>query len=254
MSRNFEELAFVPTPLGDLSLRRQRLMMLGGREIFEIKLNQDYLMSSLFTTVEVALAERSLALLTAPHPDVVIGGLGLGYTTAAVLDKARVRSVIVVDALDPVIDWHRRGLVPLGPRITTDPRCRLVCGDFFALTAPTTDGYDPDEPGRRFDAILLDIDHSPRHLLHPRHAAFYGVEGLQYLSGRLRQDGVFGMWSDAPIDEAFLADLRAVFTDVRAELVSFSNPFLGEDSHSVVYLGRRRPDEGRNRQASPSRR
>lgn len=239
MSRNFEELDFVRTPLGDLSLRRQRLMMFGGREIFEVKLGEDYLMSSLFHDVEVALAHLGLAPLAGTTPDVVVGGLGLGYTAAAALDHPEVRSLTVVEALAPVIDWHQRGLVPLGPRLTGDSRCRFVRGDFFALAQANGKGFDPDRPGRRFDAVLLDIDHSPRHLLSAAHAAFYEAEGLRHLAARLNPGGVFALWSDDPPEDRFLQDLQSAFATVRAEVVSFPNPFLDRDSASTVYVARK---------------
>lgn len=241
MSANFEELDYQETPLGPVSLRRQRLKMFGGREIFEVKLGDEYLMSSLFTAVEEALARLGLAATAAPQPDVVVGGLGLGYTAATVLDHAHVKTLHVVDYLQPVIDWHRRGLVPLGPRLTGDPRCHLVAGDFFALSAAAGNGYDPALPHRRWHAVLLDIDHSPAHLLHPRHGAFYSAAGLRNFSRLLHPGGVFGLWSDDPPETGFLENLHAVFTEVRAEVVSFPNPFLGRDSASTVYtcvLGR----------------
>ena len=72
----------------------------------------------------------------------------------------------------------RAGLLPLGKQLTGDPRCRLVHGDFFAMSH-SAEGFDPRAPGRRFDAVLVDIDHSPRNLLHPRHAALYEPEGLR---------------------------------------------------------------------------
>ena len=64
----------------------------------------------------------------------VVGGLGLGYTARAALENAAVRSLIVVDALAEVIEWHEQGLLPLGKELTGDPRCRLVHGDFFAMS------------------------------------------------------------------------------------------------------------------------
>ena len=239
MAANFEELDYQETPLGPVSLRRQRLKMFGGREIHEVKLGDDYLMSSLFTAVEEALATLGVAALRAPAPDIVVGGLGLGFTAWKVLEHPHVASLLVVDYLAPVIDWHRRGLVPLGPKLTADPRCQFVQGDFFARTAPDSTGYDPAQAGRRFDAVLLDIDHSPAHLLHPRHADFYSVAGLQGLAARLHPGGIFGLWSDDPPEESFLARLREVFTEVRTEIVHFPNPFLGRDSASTVYLCRR---------------
>jgi spermidine synthase len=239
MSRNFEELDYQETPLGPVSLRRQRLAMFGGREIHEVKLGDDYLMSSLFTAVEEALARRGLAALTGERLDVVVGGLGLGYTAATALEDPRVASLLVVEYLAPVMDWHRRGLVPLGPRLTGDPRCRFVAGDFFRL-AQEEPGFDPQAPDRRFNAVLLDIDHSPSHLLHARHAAFYARPGLEALRDRLHPGGIFGLWSDDPPEAGFMSNLRAVFADVTSEVVTFPNPFLGRDSASTVYLARRR--------------
>jgi spermidine synthase len=239
MSRIFEELAFAPTPIGDISLRRQRLMMLGGREVYEIKLGDGYLMSSLFTVAEVELAKRGLAAVANPTPSVVVGGLGLGYTAGAALDHPQVRELIVVDYLAPVIEWHRQGLVPLGAKITADPRTRIVCGDFFAMAGEGGAGFDPDQPGRLFDAILLDIDNAPRHLLHSEHARFYNEDGLRALRRHLVPGGIFAMWSDSPTDEAFLDDLQRVFAEARADVVPFENPFLDEPTASIVYVARR---------------
>src|SRR6478752_8175591 len=114
MSRDFEELDFRQTPLGDLTLRRRRVAALDGIEVFEVKLGDAFLMSSLFHEVEVALADLGLAATQGSELDVVVGGLGLGYTALAALKHSKVRSLLVVDALDAVIEWHAKGLVPLG--------------------------------------------------------------------------------------------------------------------------------------------
>jgi spermidine synthase len=238
MSRDFEELDFRPTPLGELTLRRRRVLSLGGVEVFEVKLGDAFLMSSLFHEVEVALADLGLGALDAGAWDVVVGGLGLGYTAVAALDHASVQSLLVVDALDAVIDWHRRGLVPLGAKLTGDPRCRLVHGDFFAL-AGSEAGFDPSQIARRFHAVLLDIDHSPRNLLHPRHAAFYEPDGLRALAANLHPGGVFALWSDDPPDDTFLGALNAVFTTAQAHIVKFANPLLDRESASTVYVARK---------------
>src|ERR1700694_2051203 len=169
MSVYFEELDFRPTPMGVLSRRRRRQLS-SGIDIYEIKLGDEFLMSSAFTAAEVALARLGLAALERTDLDVVVGGLGLGYTAQAVLENSGVRSLIVVDALAEVIEWHEQGLLPLGKQLTADPRCRFVNGGFFAMSHSAS-GFDSDMPGHRFDAVLVDIDHSPRTLLHPRHAA-----------------------------------------------------------------------------------
>jgi spermidine synthase len=236
MSRDFEELDYRETPLGPLLLRRRRVRSLDDLDVFEVKLGDDFLMSSLFTTVEIALANLGLAKLGTGPLEVVVGGLGLGYTAAAALDHANVRSLLVVDALAPVIEWHQRGLVPLGRRLTADPRCRFVRADFFALASAPDAGFDPAQSGRRFDAVLLDIDHSPKNLLHPRHAAFYEPAGLRSLAAHLQPGGIFALWSDDTPDAAFLESLTGIFATANSHVVTFPNPLLDTDSASTVYV------------------
>jgi spermidine synthase len=202
-----------------------------------VKLGDAFLMSSMFHEVEVALSKLGLAALDETiEPDVVVGGLGLGYTALAALEHQSVKSLIVVDALDAVIEWHEKGMVPLGPQLTGDPRCRLVHADFFQLAADPAHGFDPQQPGRKFHAVLLDIDHSPDNLLDPQNAAFYRPEGLRKLAEQLHPRGVFALWSDAQPDEAFLSDLRGVFAKVDCHVVEFANPLQGNTSASTVYV------------------
>ncbi|MEE1930106.1 spermidine synthase [Streptomyces sp. TRM 70351] len=236
MSARFEEIDWRPTPMGEISLRRRREPV-SGADVYEVKLGDEFLMSSLFTAGEVALARLGLAeLADAPHLDVVVGGLGLGYTAATVLEDRRVRSLLVVEALGEVIGWHRRGLVPLGAGLASDPRCRLVEGSFFTLAG--ADGFDPGAPGRRFDAILLDIDHAPGHVLHPGHAPFYEPAGLRALTAFLRPGGVFALWSNDPPDERFGRDLAEVFPETAAHVVAFDNPLQGGTATNTVYTAR----------------
>ncbi len=236
MEKSFEELDFEVTRLGELILRRRKVPMLDHAIVYEIILNGEFLMSSLFHVVEEALADLGLAACPAGPLDVVVGGLGLGYTAAAALRNPSVRSLFVVDFLDPVIRWHRSGLVPLGQGISSDARTRFIADDFFALAASPLPGFDATEAGRKFHAILLDIDHTPQHWLNERHASFYTVEGLQQLRQHLLPGGVFALWSDAPPDQAFCSRLERVFVDVRAQTVSFPNPIRGGESSGTVYV------------------
>lgn len=240
MSALFEELDYCPTPIGGLSLRRRRDLKLDV-DVFEIKLGEESLMSSLFTESEIALARLGLADLRGENLDVVVGGLGLGYTAKAALENANVRSLIVVDALAPVIEWHETGLLPLGRTLADDPRCRFLHGDFFALTA-SREGFDPSAPGRRFDAILVDIDHSPEALLDARSEPFYQPEGLRRLATHLRPGGVFGLWSNDRPDDEFTARLGGVFAQARAEPVTFHNPLQDRPFTQTVYLARTQSD------------
>lgn len=234
MSPRFQELDWGPTPIGDISLRRRRDPA-SGEDVHEVKLGDEFLMSSLFTAGEIALARLGLAKVPGNPLDVAVGGLGLGYTAQAALDDPRVGSLVVIEALGKVIEWHERHLVPLGARLAADDRCRLVQGDFFSLAADQQ-GLDPATPGRRFHAVLLDIDHSPRHVLHPRHAALYGPEGLRRLTDHLHPGGVFALWSNDPPDTAFAALLADVFADAEAHVVEFANPLQGRTATNTVYL------------------
>lgn len=235
MSRRFEELAYAETPMGELTLRR-RVEPTLGVEVHEVRLGEEYLMSSLFTEGEEELARLGLAALDAPGPlDVVVGGLGLGYTARAALADERVGAMLVVDALPDVIDWHVRGLLPGSAELTGDARVRLVEGDFFAMS--NGDGYDPGTPGRRFDAVLLDVDHTPDHRLHPSHGGFYTAEGLARMARFLRPGGVFALWSDDAPDPAFTAVMEQALDDVRGHVVDFPNPLTGGRSVNGVYVG-----------------
>lgn len=230
MSRTFEELDFSNTPLGVVSLRRRRDATV-GRDVYEVKLDDEFLMSSLFTVVERELAHLGLAAHGGSAVDVLVGGLGLGYTAQAALADSRVRSVAVVEAVEAVIDWHRRDLLPDTAGMAADPRCTLVRDDLFSLVA--------EERGqRRYDVLLLDIDHSPRHVLHPDHARFYTPKGVGRVRSLLQGDGVFAMWSDDPPDADFHGVLDHVFADVRSHVVDFDNPLTGGESASTVYVAR----------------
>lgn len=236
MEKAFEMLDYQKTPLGNLMLRRRKIPLLGDTVVHEVLLNDEFLMSSLFHAAEEALADLGLAAAVSDPLDVVVGGLGLGYTAAAALKCPRLASLHVVDFLEPVIRWHQLGLVPLGKTLCADPRCHLVLGDFFHLAGKPEEGFDPALPGRRFHAIFLDIDHTPGHWLHPRHASFYSEAGLGRMKEQLLPGGVFAMWSDGMPDEPFLGVLQKVFTRARAEVVAFPNPLRGEDSASTVYV------------------
>lgn len=232
--RLFEELDYQSTPLGPLILRR-RWVARAGAHAFEIKLGDAFLMSSLFTASEIALAEKGLAAVGRQGLSVVVGGLGLGCTARAALDSVAVDEMIVVEFLPGVIGWHREGLLPLGTRLVDDPRCRIVEGDFFSL-ALSGDGFDASQPGRRFDAILLDIDHTPDERLGAQSDAFYTPDGLAQVARHLVPGGVFGVWSDAGADSGFVGLLEAVFGTAHAVPVTFHNPLRDCTETQTVYL------------------
>lgn len=232
MVRRFEELDWQETPLGEISLRR-RYDLTAQADVYEVRLGEEYLMSSLFTTAERALATLALEGLEGERLRVLVGGLGLGYTAHAALADHRVTDLTVVEAAEPVLGWHRRELLPETSGLAGDPRCRLVHDDFFRLVR--------DEPRTRYDAILLDIDHSPRHVLHPSHAAFYDLPELASLARHLTDNGIFALWSDDPPDADFQTVLGRVFAQTSAHVVTFANPITGGESSNTIYLARGTP-------------
>lgn len=237
---NYEELDRRHTPLGELMLRRRRLLQLDGLEVYEVKLGEHFLMSSLFHEAETRLATIGLGLLEGERLDVVVGGLGLGYTAVSALEDRRVVSLTVVEFLEGVIAWHRGGLVPQGKRLTEDPRCRLVHADFFALSRDVGTSFDPERPESRHDAVLLDIDHTPTDVLHQSNRRFYTEAGLAELAQHLRPGGVFALWSNSEPEEDFTRRLEEVFADARCHVVGFDNPLTGEPSENCVYTARRK--------------
>ncbi len=241
MSAFFEEIDYQPTPIGPISLRRRHDFRL-KTDILEIMLGDEHLMSDLFTTSEIALATLGLAYHREQDDngsklDVLVGGLGLGYTAEAVLCDNSVGSLCVVEALQAIINWHESGLLPLGEILCADPRCQFVCDNFFTC-ARAGIGFDAAQPDRRFDVILVDIDHSPNFHLAPENASFYSLAGLAGIKSHLARKGVFGLWSNDPPDDSFTVHLRTVFADVKAEQVVFANPYQNNEVTQTIYLAR----------------
>jgi spermidine synthase len=246
MTSIFKELDYQKTPFGEISLRCRSEPRLDNIVLYEVKLGDEFLMSSLFTEAEVQLAKLALTVLESTGFefeegagfDVVVGGLGLGYTAAAALEYSSVQSLTVVEVMEPVINWHRKGLVPLGNDLVLDARCQLVHADFFAIAAAGDKGFDPSTPERLAHAVLLDIDHSPAHWLNPANESFYTEQGLRKLIRKIHPGGLFGIWSNDPPDTAFSRLLESVFGDSESHIVVFENPYTGGKSANTVYLAR----------------
>lgn len=236
MAYRFKELDDQDTPLGPINLRVRGSIALEGEDVYEVTLNGEFLMSSVINASEKALATLALAAVGERPCDVLVGGLGLGYTAQAALAFENVQRLQVVEYLAPVIDWHRRRLVPAADTLMSDPRCEIVHADFFAMVQQPT---HPRDAGGPWDAILLDIDHSPDSLLHASHGRFYTGEGVRRLRDRLRPGGVFSLWSAEQPTDAFIRRLRDVFDDVASHTITFRNPMLHADDHNVVVTATR---------------
>ena len=222
------------TPLGELVLRRRRTP--SGGAAHEILLAGALLMASAVDETERALATLALEGLRDRPADVLVGGLGLGATAEAALAFENVRSVTVIEFLPEVIDWHRRGLLPAGPGLTRDPRCRLLAADVFSVLGSRGHRRAHPEAGGPFDAILLDVDNSPEHLLHAAHGSFYAKTGLARARARLTPGGVLAVWAAGAPSPAFLRRLAAAFPRATAHPLRFHNLLNDAPETHTIYV------------------
>jgi spermidine synthase len=132
-----------------------------------------------------------------------------------------------------VIDWHEDRLLPTSDAILKDSRCELRQGDFFELAGTS---LDVDVPDCKFDAVLLDIDHSPEHFLDARNRSFYAVDGLRSVRNQLKPGGCFALWSNDLVSEGFTALLSEVFGSATTHDIEFPNPYTGSVSVNSVYV------------------
>jgi len=229
---NLDVLEYEETPLGMICLRRRELLAQPGTIVTEITLDHALLMSSHHTLSERTLASSALKHHPGSELSVMIGGLGLGYTAQQILGSPRVASVEVVEYLPQVIAWMRDGRVPLSAELNAEPRLRVTQGDVYAMLA--------SPPERRFDLILIDVDHSPDERLGSKNEGFYGESGLRLARRHLAPDGVLGVWSYAE-SSPFVAALREVFDQVEVEPVTFDNVMVQELETNWLFFARDDP-------------
>jgi spermidine synthase len=223
-----EELDWGDTPWGAISLRR-RWDRITERDVYDVKLGDDFLMSIQFTVGEQELSRIGLGAVSGASLTVLVGGLGLGYTAAAALEDDRVSELTVVEALEAVISWHQRDLLPDTRGLASDPRVRLVLDDFF-------DVVRTGRADRTYDAVLLDIDHAPDWLLREDHGDLYTVEGFARVAAMVADGGAFALWSDEPPEPEVVRRMGEAFERADAHVVPFPNPLTGGEAANTVYL------------------
>jgi len=226
---NLEILAYEMSPLGLLCLRRRELLSQPGTIVTEVTLNHEFLMSSLYTDSERALAQTALQMHAGNDLQVLVGGLGLGYTAREALLSDRVARLEVVELLPQVIDWLDRGLVPLSSQLGDEQRLVVTEGDVYRRLA--------GPPARLFDMILIDVDHSPEERLGEESVSFYTATGLLAASRHLRDEGILAVWSYAE-SSPFADALREVFSEVRVEPVSYDNRLIDQRQTDWLFFAR----------------
>lgn len=156
---------------------------------WELRAGPSTLMSSLAIASEVTLAEQTLRRVSSPR-DVLVGGLGLGYTLRAVLDRVEATTNVAIAELVPeLVEWNRVHLGHLANFPLQEPRCKVVVGDVLAHIKASPSA---------FDAIMLDVDNGPAALSTPRNQRLYSDRGTGYCRRALRPGGVLAVWSQGP--------------------------------------------------------
>lgn len=192
-----------------------------------VRVNQHILMSSRMHASEESLAEHALELFQAPHA-VLVGGLGLGFTLRAVLERVASDAVVTVAELVPeLVGWGRTHLAELNDSPLEDPRCKVVVGDVFQTIKASR---------AAFDVILLDVDNGPVALSQASNQKLYSEQGLRACHHALRPAGVLAVWSSGP-NARFERRLAGAGFDVKMMRVPVRP---GARARHVLFLGVRR--------------
>ena len=181
-----------------------RLMRRGAE--FSIKLGTNELMNSRLSGSEAALATLAARQIEAIEaPQVLIGGLGMGFTLRAALAVLGAGARVVVAELVPaVVAWARGPMAEIFAGSLDDPRASILETDVFDVIRSSP---------RRFDAILLDVDNGPEGLTRKANDALYDLTGLKTAWVALRPRGVLAVWSSGP-NPLFAKRLRRAGFDV----------------------------------------
>jgi len=179
-----------------------RLMQRGAE--FSIRLGRDELMNSRLSATEQALATIACEKIRTrkrpnKRPNILIGGLGMGFTLRAALTVLGKQAHIIVAELVPaVVTWARGPIAELFGGSLTDPRVRIKETDVGDLIRAARSEYD---------AILLDVDNGPEGMTRQANDWLYDLKGLRATHAALRPGGVLAVWSSGP-DSKFTARLR----------------------------------------------
>lgn len=216
-----EILATTTTPSGEpMSLVKEGVT-------FVVRVGSAVLMSSRVHGSEEAMADVTRdAIGGARRARVLIGGLGLGYTLRACLDRLAPDAELVVRELVPaIVQWNREIVGDLAQRPLEDERVRVEVGDVFEALAPHS-----------FDAILLDVDNGPEALTVESNARLYRSRGVERCAAALRPGGVLIVWSafESPRFERELSRAGLVSEVVR---VRARGP-IKKGSRHLLYVGR----------------
>ncbi|MFJ6899411.1 spermidine synthase [Streptomyces hokutonensis] len=190
-------------PYGEVVLRRHG-------ELLQIIANGCFLMDTSDGRSERLLVDAAYAALDGrPQPDVLIGGLGVGFSLAHAAADPRWGRITVVEREPAIVEWHRSGpLSALSASALADPRTDILKTDLVAFV---------NETCATFDALCLDIDNGPDWTVTDSNETLYSPAGLASCVRVLRPGGVLAVWSAQPSPEFERTLWNAGFQQVRTE-------------------------------------
>jgi spermidine synthase len=216
----YVEVARAESERGELVLRERREP--GAPAILELRANGVFVMDSAEHTSERALATAALDLVDEPR-DVLVGGMGLGFTMHEVLSDARVERCTVVEIEEALVGWMRDGTIPHGQTMLADARANPVVADVTVAL--------PEAADATYDLVLLDVDNGPSFLVHDSNARVYEDAFLTEVRRILRPGGALAVWS---MDEA--TGLQRSMTEVFDTTSALPQPVRLQDRDEEFWL------------------
>lgn len=225
---DYTVVARAESPRGEIVLRERRDHDAGPNApvVLELRVNGVFVMDTLETSSERGLATAALKQVERPR-NVVVGGLGLGFTVHELLADKRVEKLVVVEIEDALVQWMRDGTVPHGPSYLADERVTVMTADIRVAMAEATPAA--------YDLILLDVDNGPGFLVYDDNEAIYQGEFLGRVRDALRPGGAVVIWSAAE-SPRLQAEMQDVFGNVVP--VPFDVSLQSRDEHYWIYLSR----------------
>jgi spermidine synthase len=212
---------------GEIALRQHTNPQ--GDLHYEVVVNGTFLFSTYNRDSERALARLTVdPVLTLRRPlSVLIGGLGIGYTLRAILERKEVRSATVVEKEEMIVDWCKTYFGPFNGGSIEDPRVSLVDGDFLNFIRSTRVTYD---------SVCLDLDNGPDWLVWEENRVLYEESGLNHIKNVMASDGCLGIWSSGRAD-LFENRLRRVFKNATVHTINTTE--MGRNVEYYIYTATR---------------
>ncbi len=136
--------------------------------------------------------------------NVLIGGLGVGYSVMEALEHDKVKFVEIVEIEEAIIKWNEKYFSSYNNNVIFDSRVNVFHNDLLNFV----EDYRINE---NFDLIVLDVDNGPDWLVREENKALYGSRGLQILKEAITPGGIIVAWS-ATKNTSFKKEMKSVFS------------------------------------------